>query len=82
MKNRFQELASIDLYQNKKQVKWLVFLISLLLGMGSIGYTNRLVEELREREERQIKVFAAALDYAATTSDNLNFIYEEIIQQN
>jgi signal transduction histidine kinase len=82
MKNRFQELASIDLYQNKKQVKWLVFLISLLLGMGSIGYTNRLVEELREREERQIKVFAAALDYAATTSENLTFINQEIIQQN
>lgn len=82
MKNRFQELASIDLYQNKKQVKWLVFLISLMLGMGSIGYTNRLVEELRAREEKQIKVFAAALDYAATTSDNLTFINQEIIQQN
>ena len=63
-------------------MKWLIFLISLLLGLGSIGYTHRLVEELREREDRQIRVFSAALDYAATTSENLTFINQEIIQQN
>jgi signal transduction histidine kinase len=82
MKNRFQDLASIDFYQNKKLVKWLIFFISLLLGLGSIGYTHRLVEELREREDRQIQVLSAALDYAATTSENLTFINQEIIQQN
>jgi signal transduction histidine kinase len=82
MKNRFQDLASIDFYQNKKLVKWLIFFISLLLGLGSIGYTHRLVEELREREDRQIRVLSAALDYAATTSENLTFINQEIIQQN
>jgi signal transduction histidine kinase len=75
-------LASIDFYQNKKLVKWLIFFISLLLGLGSIGYTHRLVEELREREDRQIRVLSAALDYAATTSENLTFINQEIIQQN
>lgn len=82
MKNRFQDLASIDFYQNKKLVKWLIFFISLLLGLGSIGYTHRLVEELREREDRQIRVLSAALDYAATTTENLTFINQEIIQQN
>ena len=63
-------------------MKWLIFFISLLLGLGSIGYTHRLVEELREREDRQIRVLSAALDYAATTSENLTFINQEIIQQN
>ena len=82
MNNRLPDLASIDFYQNKNLVKWLIFLISLLLGLGSIGYTHRLVEELREREDRQIRVLSAALDYAATTSDNLTFINQEIIQQN
>ena len=82
MKNRFQDIASIDFYQNKKLVKWLIFLISVLLGLGSIGYTHRLVEELREREDRQIRVLSAALDYASTTSENLTFINQEIIQQN
>ena len=82
MKNRFQDLASIDVYQNKKQVKWLVFLVSLSLGLGSIWYTNRLVEELKQREGRQIELFSSALEYAATTSENLTFINQEIIQQN
>lgn len=82
MKNRFQDLTSIDFYQNKKQVKWLVFLVSILIGSGSIWYTNLLVDELRERESRQIQLLSAALEYAATTSENLTFINQEIIQQN
>jgi signal transduction histidine kinase len=82
MKNRFQDLTSIDFYQNKKQVKWLVFVVSLLIGSGSIWYTSLLVEELREREVRQIHLLSAALEYAATTSENLTFINQEIIQQN
>ncbi|TDQ17610.1 histidine kinase/DNA gyrase B/HSP90-like ATPase [Algoriphagus boseongensis] len=82
MKNRFQDLTSIDFYQNKKQVKWLVFLVSILIGSGSIWYTNLLVEELKEREQRQIELLSSALEYAATTSENLTFINQEIIQQN
>ena len=82
MKNRFQDITSIDFYQNKKQVKWLVFLVSFLIGSGSIWYTSLLVEELRDRESRQIQLLSAALEYAATTSDNLTFINQEIIQQN
>jgi signal transduction histidine kinase len=82
MKKRFQDITSIDFYQNKKQVKWLVFLLSFLIGSGSIWYTNLLVDELRERESRQIQLLSAALEYAAVTSENLTFINQEIIQQN
>lgn len=82
MKNRFQDLTSLDLYNNKKQVKWLVVFVSIVIGGGSIWYTNRLVEELRERERRQIELLSSALEYAATTAENLTFINQEIIQQN
>lgn len=82
MKNRFQDLTSIDFYKNKKQVKWLVFFVSVLIGSGSIWYTSLLVDELRERENRQIELLSSALEYAATTSENLTFINQEIIQQN
>lgn len=82
MKNRFQDLTSLDLYNNKNQVKWLVVLVSIIIGGGSIWYTNRLVEELRERERRQIELLSSALEYAATTAENLTFINQEIIQQN
>ncbi len=82
MKNRFQDLTSLDLYNNKNQVKWLVILVSIVIGGGSIWYTNKLVEELRERERRQIELLSSALEYAATTAENLTFINQEIIQQN
>jgi len=82
MKNRFQDLTSLDLYNNKNQVKWLVVLVSIIIGGGSIWYTNKLVEELRERERRQIELLSSALEYAATTAENLTFINKEIIQQN
>jgi signal transduction histidine kinase len=82
MKSRFQDLTSIDFYKNKKQVKWMVFFVSFIIGSGSIWYTNLLVEELRERENRQILLLSTALEYAATTSENLTFINQEIIQQN
>jgi signal transduction histidine kinase len=82
MKNRFQDLTSVDLYSNKKQVKWLVILVSIVIGSGSIWYTNLLVEELKERERRQIELLSKALEYASTTSENLTFVSQEIINQN
>ena len=82
MKNRFQDLTSVDIYSNKKQVKWLVVLVSIVIGSGSIWYTDRLVNELKERERRQIELLSAALEYAASNADNLTFINQEIIQQN
>src|SRR5690606_28096160 len=82
MKNKFQDFTTLDFYQNKGRVKWIVFGFSLLISVGSIDYTNTLVEELREREKKQIDLFARALEYAANNSDNLTFINQEIIVQN
>lgn len=82
MKNKFQDFTTLDFYQNKGKVKWVVFGLSLLIGVGSIYYTNTLVEELKEREKKQIDLFARALEYAANNSDNLTFINQEIIVQN
>ncbi len=83
IKNKFQDLAAIDLYSNRGSVKWLIFLFSLIISIGSIYYTNTLVEELKERERKQIDLYASALEYAASNmDDNLNFINQEIIMQN
>lgn len=81
MKKRIQDLTS-HLYQNKKQVKWLVGFVSILIGVSSVLYTNRLVDQLRDRERGQIELLSSALEYAATTTENLSFINEKIIQQN
>lgn len=82
MKNKLQDIAILDFYQNKNQIKWLIFISSVIISFGSIYYTNLLVEELKERERRQIQLFAIALEYASVNTDALSFINEEIIKQN
>jgi signal transduction histidine kinase len=82
MKNKLQDIAILDFYQNKNRIKWLIFISSVIISFGSIFYTNLLVEELKERERRQIQLFAIALEYASVNTDALSFINEEIIKQN
>jgi two-component sensor histidine kinase len=82
MKNKLQDMKAFNLYQNKGSIKWLIFIFSVIIGFGSIYYTHQLVEELKEREKRQIELLAKALEYAANFTDNLTFINQEIIQQN
>ncbi|SHM59351.1 Signal transduction histidine kinase [Cyclobacterium lianum] len=82
MNKKFQDLTSLDLYQNRGKVKWAVFAFSVIIGLGSIYYTNTLVEELKIREKRQVDLYAEALEYASVNSDNLTFIFQVIIQEN
>ncbi|AWW30299.1 histidine kinase [Echinicola strongylocentroti] len=82
MKNKIQDLATLDLYQNRGKVKWIIFIASLIISIGSIYYTNTLVSELKEREKKQITLYANAMEYVANNSDNLTFIHQGIIQEN
>ncbi|GAB4107580.1 HAMP domain-containing sensor histidine kinase [Echinicola sediminis] len=82
MKNRFQDLAGLDLYHNRGKVKWIIFIASLVISVGSIYYTDTLVSELKEREMKQITLYANAMEYVANNSDNLTFIHKGIIQEN
>ncbi|SEJ33358.1 Signal transduction histidine kinase [Cyclobacterium xiamenense] len=82
MKRKFQDLTSLDLYKNRGKVKWAVFAFSIIIGLGSIYYTNTLVEELKIRERRQVDLYAEALEYASVNSDNLTFVFQVIIQEN
>lgn len=85
MRNTLQDIGILDFFQNKNRIKWLIFISSVVISFGSIYYTNILVEELKEREKRQIELLARALEYASSASvdaDNLGFITEEIIKQN
>ncbi|EON77748.1 sensor histidine kinase [Lunatimonas lonarensis] len=82
MKSTFQDLTTLDFYNNKGNVKWIIFGFSLVISFGSIYYTNTLVEELKERERRQVDLYASALEYASVNTDNLTFIFQDIIQEN
>lgn len=73
-----------DLYTNKSKYKWLIIITAILIGTASIYYTDILVSQLKEREERQITLYAKTLEYTANQQDNQNlgFIFEEIIVPN
>ena len=57
---------------------------AIFISIGSILYTNNLVEQIEERESRQIEIYARSLEFLANESDNANFILilDEIIKAN
>ena len=75
-----------NLYENKSRLKWIVLAASLIIGVGSIYYTNLLVLKLQERERSFIRIYAKALEFTlsenVTITQDINFISEEIIYQN
>lgn len=74
----------INFYQNKPRLKWVVAGVSILISFGSIYYTNVLVSQLKERESRQIELYARSLEYTIneTSRQDFYFITEEILFQN
>lgn len=75
-----------NLYENQFNLKWIVLAISLIIGGGSIFYTNVLVNKLKEREKSSILLYAKTLEFAlgdnVTVNQDINFISEEIIYRN
>ncbi|HEX2936620.1 MAG TPA: HAMP domain-containing sensor histidine kinase [Bacteroidales bacterium] len=70
-------MKSLNLYQVKQKWKWILFFASVLIGSGSLWYTNRLVKELSLEERKKIELWADATKLIATTSqdqDLLNFL--------
>jgi signal transduction histidine kinase len=73
-----------EFYQNNPSLKWVVLVISVLISIGSIYYTNILVEQLKAREKQQVQLFAKAIEYTLNDdlSSNFLFVSEEIISKN
>jgi len=73
-----------DFYKHNTNLKWVVLVVSILISIGSIYYTNVLVEQLKQRERQQVELFAKALEYTLNdeSNDNILFITDEIIFKN
>jgi signal transduction histidine kinase len=78
---RKSSAPTIDFYQNNSKIKWIVVIISTLISIGSLYYTNILVKQLKEREKDQVLLFAKAIEYTINEdlSTNIVFVSEEII---
>lgn len=76
-------LPSMEFYQDNSKLKWIILVVSVVISIGSVFYTNVLVEQLKQRERKQVTLFAHALEYTLNESDNnILFITEEIIFRN
>ncbi len=69
---------------DKSRVKWIVLALSVFISAGTIFYTSILVEQLKEREQQQIELFAKTLEYTITeeTGSNIYFITDQILFAN
>jgi len=78
-------IPSADFYKNNSNLKWVVLGLSVLISIGSIYYTNILVDQLKKRERQQVQLYARAIEYTANGDDtfgDVNFIAEEILFEN
>lgn len=73
----------MDFYREHTNLKWVILAVSVIISVGTIYYTNILVEQLKGRERNQVSLFAKALEYTSNDTDNnILFITEEIIYKN
>ncbi|MGB5977330.1 MAG: histidine kinase, partial [Cyclobacteriaceae bacterium] len=84
MQNPLREVGSIDLYEKKGPLKWVITGIAALIAIASIWYTNNLVSSLKEREQKTIDLFAKTIEYTihGSSNDNLMLLFQEIIVSN
>jgi len=77
-------IPTSDFYQSNTNLKWVVLAVSVVISIGSIYYTNKLVKQLKLRERQQVELFARALEYTLNdeSNDNILFITDEIIFKN
>jgi signal transduction histidine kinase len=82
--NPFISSNRFDIYDSKSRFKWLSIFLAVFIGFASIFYTNILVSQLKDREQRLIRLYARTLEYTIneTGESNLGFIFQEIIVNN
>jgi two-component sensor histidine kinase len=75
----------LNIYTTKIRWKFLLFVIAVVIGLTSLFYTQRLVEELKIEERKKVELWAKAtkqlIDLDITESD-FEFLFEVIENNN
>ena len=86
MKDNLKELGNFTVIQNQSKLNYLVLALAVLIGLGSIYYTNLIADQLKKRERDQIELFAKTLETIANDNseynDNVMLLFEEIVVAN
>lgn len=83
MQNPFKGSLSIDFYTNQSTIKWLILVVAVVIGVGSIIYTNGLVKRLKKGEQEKIRLWAKSVEFITRADvedpQALTFITSNII---
>jgi two-component system, sporulation sensor kinase D len=74
----------MDIYRSKQQYKLLLLLIAIVMGVWSLWYTNKLVNDLRKEEQQKLEIWAEAtrmLSSSANQNTDVTFLLK-IIEYN
>lgn len=73
----------MNIYTKKQLWKKLLLILALLIGAGSLWYTNQLVIKLQEEEKKKIEIWAKATKSLSSLSLDADYKFQlEIIQNN
>lgn len=82
MQNPFKGAINIDFYTNQARIKWFILIVAIIIGGGSIIYTNSLVAKLKKGEEEKIRLWTKAVEFSSlpeVDASALTFISNNII---
>ncbi|MEA1896984.1 MAG: HAMP domain-containing sensor histidine kinase [Bacteroidota bacterium] len=68
-------------YNHKTYFKLFLLICAILIGMGSLWYTNKLTQELKIEEQKKVELWAAAMQQLVDLDDpeeNIAFLFQII----
>lgn len=78
-------MGGINIYVKKQRWKMILFLLAILIGIGSLLYTNNLVETLQQEEKKKVQLWAEATSLLAhdeSANAEINLYLTQVIQNN
>ncbi|MTI32350.1 sensor histidine kinase [Xanthovirga aplysinae] len=83
MKQSNRETQQNTIYKHRSRLKVLILVISMIIGLASVYYTNDLVKELKVSEQRFVNLFAKAMESIVQGGAEIsNDPFQELIVQN
>ena len=71
----------MNIYTRKIRWKFILFLSAVLIALGSLFYTNKLVRQLKQEEKIKVELWAKATEQIIDldiTENNFGFLLEVI----
>ncbi|HEX3008549.1 MAG TPA: ATP-binding protein [Bacteroidales bacterium] len=78
-------MMGIKIYAKRQRWKLVLFFLAILIGIGSLFYTNKLVKTLSLEEKKKIQLWAEAtalLAQETSSSQDLSLYLTQVIQNN